>query len=102
MNPSLPHRSGPQGRAFVLPTLGGLILVALALRLLYLERISLYIDEFTTMWAAKRILDYGLPWTPAGVLYLRGVLFSYLDALFIYLLGFSEGAARLPSVLVGV
>lgn len=101
-NPSLPHRSGPQGRAFVLFTLGGLILVAFILRLLYLGRISLYIDEFTTMWAAKRILKYGLPWTPAGVLYLRGVLFTYLDALFIYLLGFSEGAARLPSVLVGV
>lgn len=102
MNPSPPHRSGPRGRAFVLLTLGGLILVALALRLLYLGRISLYIDEFTTMWAAKRILEHGLPWTPAGVLYLRGVLFSYLDALFIYLLGFSEGAARLPSVLAGV
>jgi len=100
--PSHLARSGPRGRAFVLLTLGGLILVALALRLLYLGRISLYIDEFTTMWAAKRILEHGLPWTPAGVLYLRGVLFSYLDALFIYLLGFSEGAARLPSVLVGV
>lgn len=102
MNPSPPHRSGPQGRTFVSLTLGGLILVALSLRLLYLGRISLYIDEFTTMWAAKRILEHGLPWTPAGVLYLRGVLFSYLDALFIYILGFSEGTARLPSVLAGV
>lgn len=102
MNPSPPHRSGPRGRAFVIPILAGLILAALALRLLYLERISLYIDEFTTIWAAKRILQYGLPWTPAGVLYLRGILFSYLEALFIYLLGFSEGAARLPSVLAGV
>lgn len=100
--PSHQERSGPQGRAFIILTLGGLLLVALALRILYLGRISLYIDEFSTIWAAKIILKHGLPLTPAGVLYLRGVLFSYLEALFIYLLGFSEGVARLPSVLVGV
>lgn len=78
-----------------------LLLCALALRLLYMERISLYIDEFVTMWIAKMILRSGLPRTPAGIIYNRGILFSYLDTLFIYLLGFSERAARIPSVLVG-
>ena len=78
-----------------------LLLFAFALRLLYMERISLYIDEFVTMWVAKMILRSGLPRTPAAVIYNRGILFSYLDTLFIYLLGFSEAAARIPSVLVG-
>ena len=78
-----------------------LLLLAFALRLLYMERISLYIDEFVTMWVAKMILRSGLPRTPAGVIYNRGILFSYLDTLFIYLFGFSEKAARIPSVLLG-
>jgi len=51
--------------------------------------------------AAKMILRSGLPRTPAGVIYNRGTLLSYLDTLFIYLFGFSEGVARIPGVLVG-
>ena len=93
---------GLRDRAFIIIPLGALLIAAFALRLLYLNRISLYVDEFITIWAAKLILRHGLPLTPAGVLYLRGFLFSYLDALFIGLLGFSEGIARLPSLLLGV
>ncbi len=47
------------------------------------------------------ILRSGLPRTPVGIIYNRGTLLSYLDTLFICLFGFSEGAARIPSVLVG-
>ncbi len=98
---SMDGKGGLRGRAFII-LLGALLLAAFALRLLYLNRISLYVDEFITIWAAKLILQHGLPLTPAGVLYLRGFLFSYLDALFIALFGFSEGIARLPSLLLGV
>jgi len=91
-----------KGRAVIVLPLGALLMAAFALRLLYLIRISLYVDEFITIWSAKLILQRGLPRTPAGVLYLRGFLFSYLDALFLGLLGFSEAIARLPSVLLGV
>ncbi len=101
-SPSSDGKGGRQGRAFIILTLGALLLAAFALRLLYLSRISLFVDEFITMWAAKMILQQGLPKTPAGVFYLRGVLFSYLDALFLGLFGFSEWIARLPSVLLGV
>jgi len=99
---SMDGKGGLGGRAFIIILLGALLLAAFALRLLYLSRISLYVDEFITIWAAKLILQHGLPLTPAGVLYLRGFLFSYLDALFIALFGFSEGIARLPSLLLGV
>jgi len=99
---SMDGKGGLRGRAFIILPLGALLIAAFVLRLLYLNRISLYVDEFITMWAAKLILQHGLPRTPAGVLYLRGFLFSYLDALFLGLFGFSEGIARLPSVLLGV
>jgi len=99
---SMDGKGGLRGRAFIVLPLGSLLIAAFALRLLYLNRISLHVDEFITMWGAKLILQRGLPQTPAGVLYLRGFLFSYLDALFLGLFGFSEAIARLPSVLLGV
>ncbi len=79
-----------------------LVLVAFGLRLLYVTRISLYIDEFTSIWAAKLILQSGFPLTPAGVVYHRGILFSYVEALSTFLFGFSEGASRMSSVFIAV
>lgn len=76
------------------------ILVAFGLRLLYVTRISLYIDEFTSIWAARLILQRGLPLTPASVIYHRGILFSYVEALSTLLFGSSEEASRLPSVFI--
>jgi len=77
-----------------------LILATFGLRLLYLTRISLYIDEFTSIWAGRLILQRGLPLTPAGVIYHRGILFSYVEALAGLLFGFSEKASRMPSVFI--
>jgi 4-amino-4-deoxy-L-arabinose transferase-like glycosyltransferase len=79
-----------------------LVLVAFGLRLLYVTRISPYIDEFTSIWAAKLILQKGLPLTPAGAIYHRGILFSYVEALSTSLFGFSEEASRMPSVFIAV
>ncbi len=78
------------------------VLVAFGLRLLYVTRISPYIDEFTSIWAAKLILQKGLPLTPAGAIYHRGILFSYVEALSTSLFGFSKEASRMPSVFIAV
>lgn len=77
----------------------GLILLGLALRLAYSLRSSLYVDEFTTIWAARQALAHGLPWLPSGVLYTRGLLSVWLQAAFVPLLGESEWTARVPSLL---
>lgn len=77
-----------------------LILTAFGLRLLYLTRISLYIDEFTSIWAGRLILQRGLPLTPAGVVYHRGILFSYVVALSSRLFGASAEASRVASVFI--
>jgi len=71
-------------------------------RLSYLTTISPHVDEYATLLAAQKIMEHGYPLLPSGSIYLPGVLFSYLDALFIYLFGFSEEVARLPSLLMGL
>lgn len=78
--------------------------IAFAVRLAYMLHSHPFVDEFTSVLAAKSILQKGLPVLPSGLFYEHGLLFSYLiapwvafagtDALFIW--------ARLPSVLVGV
>ena len=75
-----------------------LTLVAFGLRLSYATRISLYVDEFTSIWAGRLILQKGFPLTPAGTIYHRGILFSYVEALSGLLFGSSELAGRIPSV----
>ncbi len=71
-------------------------------RLSYLTTISPHVDEYATLLAAQKIMEHGYPLLPSGSIYLPGVLFSYLDALFIYLFGSSEEVARLPSLLIGL
>lgn len=85
----------------VISTLLLLILLAFGffLRAKYMLEASLYVDEYTTIFAAQKIIAHGYPRFPSGVIYSRGLLFSYLDALPIYLLGFSSVSARLPSVV---
>jgi 4-amino-4-deoxy-L-arabinose transferase-like glycosyltransferase len=79
-----------------------LVGVGACFRLTYLTTVSPHVDEYLTVWAAQKIIEHGYPLLPSGFIYLPGVLFSYLDALFIYLFGSSEGVARLPSLLVGL
>jgi 4-amino-4-deoxy-L-arabinose transferase-like glycosyltransferase len=81
--------------------LGGVTLVGFYLGLLYLLTVSPHVDEYSTIWAAQQILQRGLPLLPSGFFYSQGLLFTYLDALFIGLFGFSEAMARVPSLLVG-
>ena len=75
---------------------------AFGLRLAYLLYSHPFIDEFTTVLAARTILIGGLPVLPSRLFYEHGLLFSYLDAPFVALA--SEQSlftiARLPSLLI--
>jgi 4-amino-4-deoxy-L-arabinose transferase-like glycosyltransferase len=78
-----------------------LTLVGLALRLAYLLRVPPFLDEYSSMLTGMGILRTGgIPELPSGVLYPSGSLFSYLEAAFIGLFGFSDLVARLPSLLL--
>jgi len=92
---------GKVGGEKVISTLLLLTLIAFGffLRAEYMLEANLYVDEYTTIFAAQKIIAHGYPRFPSGVIYSRGLLFSYLDALSIYLMGSSGVSARLPSVV---
>jgi 4-amino-4-deoxy-L-arabinose transferase-like glycosyltransferase len=80
-----------------------LLALALWLRWQYVVEISLYVDEFTTLWAAERVLESGAPVMPSGVLYTRGLLATYVTALAGLLGGgLTYTVGRLPSVILGL
>lgn len=76
---------------------------AFMLRLMYLLHSHPFIDEFTTVLAARAILQRGLPVLPSGLFYEHGLLFSYLDAPFVALAGerLRFALVRLPSLIIG-
>jgi 4-amino-4-deoxy-L-arabinose transferase-like glycosyltransferase len=79
-----------------------LTLVGMGLRLAYMLQVPPFLDEYSSMLTGISILrEAGIPRLPSGVLYTAGSLFSYLEAAFIGLFGFSDAVARLPSLLVG-
>ncbi len=87
------------------PILLALVLLAsaaVALRWLYIQRISYFFDEFVSVWAAKTVLQRGLPLLPPGNFYSHGILFTYLEAPFLWAFGLNEGLLRLPSLLIGI
>ncbi|MBN1660900.1 MAG: glycosyltransferase family 39 protein [Anaerolineae bacterium] len=93
------HRGGLPWLLLLLLLL--LVVVALVLRWRYIEEISLFVDEFVTAWAARRVLRTGLPIFPSGNVYPHGFLFTYLEAPFV--LGqFDETLARAPALLVSL
>jgi 4-amino-4-deoxy-L-arabinose transferase-like glycosyltransferase len=115
---TVPSRGAPAGESEKrgLSPIGGgkyvrvtelvLLLAAIAgglyLRLDYALSTSPYIDEYTTMWVALRTIDHGYPVFSTGAIYAQGLLFTYLDAVSLWLFSFSELAARIPSVIIGV
>lgn len=76
--------------------------LAFWLRWRYVQQVSLHVDEFTTLWAVRKILEKGAPLMPSGVLYTRGLLNSYLIAGVAWFSGLTELAGRLPSVIFGL
>ena len=73
-----------------------------ALRLAFLWVSHPHVDEYSSTWAALQVLRQGIPQLPSGFMYLQGLLFTYVDALFIGALGLSEMTARLPSLLASI
>jgi len=80
----------------------GLLAVAFWVRWQYVRQVSLDVDEFTTLWAARRILEVGIPSMPSGVIYTRGLLNMYITALFGAIGGLTYTVGRLPSVFFGL
>lgn len=78
-----------------------LIGVAFALRWRYIHEISLSVDEFNTIWAARHVLVRGIPSFPSGNIYPHGFVFTYLVVPFV-LGDFSEPLARLPGLIVSL
>ena len=82
-----------------------LTLLAFALRLSYAVTSHPFIDEFTSILAARQILRYGWPILPSGLFYEHGLVFSYLDAPFVALAMANQPInyllARLPSLAIG-
>ncbi|MBA2448230.1 MAG: glycosyltransferase family 39 protein [Chloroflexi bacterium] len=62
---------------------------------------TLSIDEARLALASRGILEHGLPQLPSGWIYTRGLLSSYPVTLAFALLGTSDFAVRLPSILTG-
>jgi len=91
-----------KGRRLALFVLLLLIVAGIVLRWLFAERISLYFDEFTTLWAARTILRRGIPLFPSGNFYSHGLLFTYLEAPFLWAFGLERVLLRLPSLLISV
>ncbi len=94
--------NGSGHRVVLLAVLALLVAAGLYLRLQYLLTTSPYIDEYTTMWVALRTLARGYPVFSTGAVYSQGLLITYLDALSFWFFGFSEEAARAPSLIISV
>jgi 4-amino-4-deoxy-L-arabinose transferase-like glycosyltransferase len=78
------------------------LLAAFGLRLKYVFDVSPFSDEYITMVAAREVLRTGVPILPSGLFYDHGILYVYVDALFLGLFGFTVEMARMASVFVGV
>lgn len=96
------HNSSRRGSILVGVAVCAILCLALWLRWRYVTNISLYVDEFTTLWGATRIQLLGAPILPSGVLYTRGILNTYVTALFLSLGGLNYTVGRLPSVIFGL
>jgi hypothetical protein len=79
-----------------------LVGAGLYFRLVYLETISLHVDEFISLLAVRGILEHGYPLLPSGTLYEQGLLFSYLEAFVLRVFGFDATVGRSLSLVLSV
>ena len=82
--------------------LAALLGLALWLRWRFAQGVGLHVDEFTTLWAAGRTLEQGVPLMPSGVHYTRGLLNTYAVAGVAALTGLTPIVGRLVSVAFGL
>ena len=76
-------------------TLIGLVLAAVGLRLIGIGHLSFAGDEETTTLAAKALLEGWPPTLPGGLVYVRGLPFTALEALAVELLANDAEKGRL-------
>ncbi len=100
MTLSRPSRSSLPLYAVVI--LLALLCVGLGFRLAYLTNISLHVDEFISLLAIRGVLEHGYPLLPSGTLYEQGLLFSYLEAALLKVLGFDAVVGRALSVVLSL
>lgn len=81
--------------------IGFICFIAFALRIAFLDNLSFWIDESTSVLAAKGLLENGLPVLPSGDYYSRSFVHVWTLAQSFKLFGISEFSARLPSVIFG-
>lgn len=79
-----------------------IVAIGTGLRLGYFLNGDPFVDEWATMLAARSIWERGLPILPSGTYYGYGLLYSYVDALFLAVLGWTPLVAQLPSLLAGL
>jgi hypothetical protein len=96
------HQPSTRSIIITLTALSALLALAFWLRWRYLQTISLYVDEFTTLWAARRTLEVGAPIMPSGVLYTRGLLATYITAMVGAFADLDYTTGRLPSLFFGL
>jgi hypothetical protein len=72
------------------------------LRLLYAFNYEFHPDEYISLLAARSIVERGIPVLPSGLLYNAELTFSYLSALFMWLLGPIELSGRLAALFFSV
>jgi len=82
--------------------LSTLLFVGLGFRVVYLRNISLHVDEFISLLAIRGILEHGYPLLPSGTLYEQALLFSYLEAALLKVLGFDALVGRAFSVALSL
>ncbi len=76
--------------------------IAVGLRLIRLGALSFAGDEETTTLAALALLEGWPPTLPGGLVYLRGLPFTFLEAIAVWIAGVDEFAMRLvPAVAAG-
>ncbi len=78
------------------------LLLAFAMRVVYLTRFDFHEDEFYSMLAISRTMEQGAPVLPSGLFYDKGLAYTYLTAVLAKLAGFSETLARWPALLAGL
>jgi hypothetical protein len=76
-----------------------LLIAGLGLRVAYLRNVSLHVDEFVSLLAIRGILEHGYPLLPSGTLYEQALLFSYLEAGLMKVLGFGAVVGRAFSLV---
>lgn len=79
-----------------------LLAVAAWLRLDHARTANTHVDEFTTLWAAQQVRELGAPIMPSGVLYTRGLLYTYLVAGAEMLFGAGRATAQVVSIVTGL